>query len=108
MVDANSRNDLLSFMDAFFSYNQIWSALEDKENTTFIINHDLFYYRVMLFGLKNVGAIYQCLVNKIFRVQIMWNMEVYVNDMLIKSKEARTNINDLKKAFTILRRDQMK
>lgn len=48
-----SGHDFLSFMDAFFSYNQIWMALRDKEKIAFITNQDLFYYRVMLFGLTS-------------------------------------------------------
>lgn len=74
MVDATFGHDL-TFMDAFFDYNQIWMASEDKK-IAFITNQDLFYYRVMPFGLKNAGITYQRLVNKIFKDQIGQNMEV--------------------------------
>ena len=58
----------------------------------------------MPFGLKNAKATYQRLVNKMFDKQIGRNMEVYVDDMLIKSKEEDTHLDDLKETFTTLRK----
>ena len=57
----------------------------------------------MPFGLKDAGVTYQRLVNKMFSEQIGRNMEVYVDDMLIKSKEELTHLDDLKETFTTLR-----
>ena len=102
LVDATSGHELLTFMDAFFDYNQIRMASEDEEKTTFITDRDLFYYRVMPFGLKNAGTTYQRLVNKIFKEQISRNMEVYVDDMLIKSKSLMNHIADLEETFSAL------
>ena len=62
----------------------------------------------MSFGLKNAGATYQRLVNKMFNKQIGRNMEVYVDDMLVKSKEELTHLDDLKETFTTLKQYQMK
>ena len=62
----------------------------------------------MPFGLKNVGATYQRLVNKMFSKQISKNMEVYVDDMLVKSKEELAHLDDLKETFFTLRQYQMK
>ena len=95
-------------MDAFFGYNQIRMALEDEEKTTFITNHGLYCYRVMPFGLKNAGATYQRLVNEIFKEQINCNMEVYVDDMLIKSKSSMNHVADLEETFSTLRKYKMK
>nr|XP_019709981.1 uncharacterized protein LOC109506525 [Elaeis guineensis] len=58
---------------------------------------------IMPFGLKNVEATYQCLINKIFKEQIGQNMEVYVNDILVKSWVAEHHITDLEESFTALR-----
>lgn len=58
LVDATIGHELLTFIDAFSSYNQIWMALEEKEKKYFVTNYGLFYYRVMPIGLKNVGATY--------------------------------------------------
>ena len=103
LVDSTARHKLLTFMDAFSGYNQIKMAEEDQEKTAFIISQGLYCYNVMPFGLKNVGATYQRLVNKMFNNQIGRNMEVYVDDMLIKSKEELTHLNDLRETFTTLR-----
>ncbi|XP_058216700.1 uncharacterized protein LOC131327565 [Rhododendron vialii] len=67
-------------------YNQIRMHEGEKEKTSFIINRGLYCYRVMPFGLKNAGATYQRLVNKMFKQQIGCNVEVYVDDMLVKRK----------------------
>lgn len=77
-------------------------APEDKKKITFITDRWLFYYRGMRFSLKNAGTTYQHLVNKIFKDPIRWNMEVYVDDMLVKSKVVEAHIDDLREAFTIL------
>ena len=62
----------------------------------------------MLFGLKNVGAIYQRLVNQMFSQQIGRNVEVYVNDMLVKSKGEENHMDNLKEIFNTLRNYKMK
>jgi len=66
LVDSTTEHKLLSFMDVFFSYNQVLMDEEDQEKITFITNQGLYYYRVMSFGLKNVRATYQRLVNCMF------------------------------------------
>ena len=62
----------------------------------------------MPFGLKNSEATYQRLVNKMFNKKIVRNMEVYMNDMLVKSKEEYAHLDDLEESFTTLRQYQMK
>ena len=62
----------------------------------------------MPFGLKNTGATYQRLVNKMFDKQIGRNMEVYVDDMLVKSKEELAHLDDLRETFATLKQYQMK
>ena len=59
LVDNTANFALFSFMDGFSSYNQIKMALEDMEKKTFVTLWGAFYYKVMSFGLKNVGATYQ-------------------------------------------------
>ena len=66
LVDYTSGYELFSFMDAFSGYNQIFIHPEDQEKTLFITDRGLYCYKVMPFGLKNVGAMYQRLVNKMF------------------------------------------
>ena len=66
LVDSTARHELLSFMDAFSSYNQIKMKEEDQEKTSFVTSQGLFYYKVMPFELKNAWATYQRLMNKMF------------------------------------------
>ena len=67
IVDATTGHELLSFMDAFSDYNQISIDPDDQEKTSFIIAQRTYCYRVMPFGLKNAGATYQRLVNRMFQ-----------------------------------------
>ena len=80
----------------------------DQEKTSFITSQGLFCYKAMPFGLKNAGATYQRLVNHMFRPQIGWNVEVYVNDMLVKSLEEKKHLDDLQETFDTLRWYNMK
>ncbi|KAL0367332.1 UNVERIFIED_CONTAM: hypothetical protein Sradi_3623300 [Sesamum radiatum] len=83
-------------------------APEDRKRVSFITLAGTFCYTAMLFGLKNAGATYQRLVDKIFYHQIGRNMEVYVDDMLVKSKKAPDHIKDLEETFSVLRKYKLK
>ena len=87
IVDALAGHGMLSFLDAFLGYHQIPMHPPNTEKTTFITPHGMFCYHVMPFGLKNVGTTYQRLVTKMFRPLLRKTMEVYIDDMLVKSKE---------------------
>ncbi|CAL2260621.1 unnamed protein product [Prunus armeniaca] len=102
LVDATTRHELLSFMDAYSGYNQIRMHLAVQESTSFITDRGTYFYQVMLFGLKNAGATYQRLVNHMFADQIDKSMEVYVDNMMVKSIRADQHIADLSVAFAIL------
>ena len=108
LVDSTAGHKLLTFTDAFSGYNQIKMAKEDQEKTAFITSQGLYYYKVMPFELKNAWATYQRLVNKMFNKQIGRNMEVYVDDLLIKSKEELAHLDDLRETFATLKQYQMK
>ncbi|GFS42902.1 hypothetical protein Acr_00g0082420 [Actinidia rufa] len=107
IVDATSKHELLSFMDAFSGYHQIKMYPPNVEKTSFITERGLYCYKVMPFGLKNAGATYQRLVNKMFSAQIGKTMEVYIDDMLVKSLQAHNHIAHLEEAFDILRWHKM-
>ena len=81
---------------------------DDKQKTSFVTSQGLYYYKVMPFGLKNVGAIYQRLVNYMFSHQIGRNVEVYVDDILVKNKDEANHLDDLKETFSTLRKYNMK
>lgn len=77
---------MFSFLDAFFGYHQILLYPLDTKKTTFITPHRIYYYKVMPFGLKNVGATYQRLMTKVFKPLIGRTVKVYIDDIVVKSR----------------------
>ena len=108
IVDASTGHDMLSFLDAFSGYHQIPMHPPDAEKTSFITPHGLYYYNVMPFRLKNAGATYQRLVTKMFRPMLDKTMEVYIDDMLVKSKQRSDHVTHLQQAFDLLQEYGMK
>ena len=80
----------------------------DQEKTSFITSQGLFCYKIISFRLKNVGATYQRLVNHMFRPLIGWNVEVYVDDMLVKILVEKKHLDDLQETFDMLKLYNMK
>ena len=76
----------------------------NTDKTTFITPHELYCYNVIPFSLKNVKAIYQRLVTNIFRPLLGETMEVYIDDMIVKSKERFEHTKHLQEAFDLLQR----
>ncbi|GJS84770.1 reverse transcriptase domain-containing protein [Tanacetum coccineum] len=96
------------FLDAYKGYHQIKMAEEDEEKTAFITSQGIFCYSKMPFGLKNVGATYQRLVDKAFQRQIGRNLEVYVDDLVIKRRTEKEVIRDIEETFRTLTEINMK
>jgi hypothetical protein len=93
-----------SFYDVFLSYNQIKMAQEDKGKTTFVTPWGTFCYKVMSFGLKNVGATYQRAMVTLFHDMMHKDIEACMDDMIAKSKEGESHVQILKKLFERLRK----
>ena len=89
-------------MDAFSSYNQIKMEEANQEKTSFVTSQGLFCYKVMPFKLKNAGATYQRLMNKMFAHQIGRNVQVYVDNMLVKILQEDDHLGDLQETFDTL------
>ncbi|GKE59279.1 reverse transcriptase domain-containing protein [Tanacetum coccineum] len=83
------------FLDAYKGYHQIQMAKEDEEKTAFITSQEIFCYTKMPFGLRNAGATYQRLVDKAFHKQIGKNLEVYMDDLVIKSRTKDEIVRDI-------------
>ncbi|GJU07690.1 reverse transcriptase domain-containing protein [Tanacetum coccineum] len=96
------------FLDVYKGYHQIQMAKENEEKTTFITSQGIFYYTKMPFGLRNAGATYQRLVDKAFHKQIGRNLEVYVDDLVIKSRTEDEIVRDIEETFKTLREINMK
>ena len=108
MVDFTVGHGMLSFLDAFFGYYQIPMYQPDEENIAFITPHGLYCYKVMLFGLKNAGATYQRLMTKIFKPLIRRTVEVYIDDIVVKSKTRGEHDQHLKEISHLMREYNMK
>lgn len=85
LIDRVSGFRLPNFMDAYSGYNQIRMNPLDAPKTTFMTHMHNYYYEVIPFRLKNEGATYQRLMDVVFASQIARNLEVYVDDMVIKT-----------------------
>ncbi|KAM2504330.1 hypothetical protein PS1_038265 [Malus domestica] len=88
LIDAVAHHEILSFMDGNAGYNQIFIAEADVHKITFRYPETLDKYEwvVMLFGLKNAGATYQRAMNTIFHDLIGTIVEVYIDNVVIKSE----------------------
>ena len=102
IVDVIAGHGILSFLDVLFGYYQIPMHPLDAEKTAFITPHRLYYYNIMPFSLKNLRATYQRIVTRIFRPLIGKSMEVYIDDMLVKSKERPNHTMHLQETFKLL------
>jgi hypothetical protein len=83
-------------------------AREDEEKTAFMAPCGVYYYVCMPFGLKNVGATFQRLMRKALGAQMGRNAEAYINDIVVKTRESHTFIEDLEETFTNLRKVNIK
>ena len=110
LIDVAPNHAILSFMDGHAGYNQIFIAEADVHKTTFSCPRALGTYEwvVMPFGLKNAGATYQHARNAIFHDLIGKIVEVYIDDVVVKSKSRQTHLDDLRPTFLHMRRHHHK
>ena len=108
IIDSTAGCGLLSFLDAYSGYNKIRMKEEDEEHTSFITPYGVFCYKTMPFGLKNAGATYQRMMQACLRDQIGRNVQVYVDDIVIKTYSAGTLLDDLRETFAALNKYRIK
>jgi len=104
LVDGASDQEMMSFLDVYSGYNQIQMYVPDIPKTAFTIDMANYCYKVMPFGLKNAGTTYQRLMDKVFKEKIGKNMEVYVDDMIVKSCEVQKHVKDLEEVFARIKK----
>ncbi|KAD4585693.1 hypothetical protein E3N88_23294 [Mikania micrantha] len=90
------------FLDAYKGYHQIQMARQYEDKTAFYTADVTYYYTKMSFGLKNAGATYQHMMDNLFQHQIGRIVDVYVDDLVIKSREEETMIGNIKETFDTL------
>nr|GFB20149.1 reverse transcriptase domain-containing protein [Tanacetum cinerariifolium] len=93
---------------AYKGYHQIQMAAADEEKTAFHTGQGVYCYTKMPFGLKNAGATYQRLMDKAFENQMGQNIEVYVDNLVVKSHTETEMIRDIAETFQTLRKINMK
>ena len=99
LVDSTTGHPMLSFMDGFSGYNQILMAPEDMEKTSFITEWGTYCHQVMPFRLKNAGATYHGATTTLFHDMMHRDVEVYVDDMIVKSRDKANHLAALQRFF---------
>ena len=102
LVDSASDCKMLSFLDAFSGYNQIKMHPRDECKMTFMTELSCYCYTMMPFGLKNAGATYQRLMDRVPAPMIGRNVQAYVDDMVVTSQVKDQHVADLEELFTTI------
>ena len=108
LANNTTTNVVFSYMDGFSGYNQIKMADEDKLKTAFVTHQGTFVYDVMPFGLKNAEATYQRAMVTLFHDVIHQEIEVYMDDMIAKTRTPENHLVDLLKLFQCLRKYRLR
>ena len=108
LVDNASGCKLLSFLDAFSSYNLIMMHHRDESKTAFMMEMSCYCYKAMPFGLKNAGATYQRLMDRVLAPMLGWNVQAYVDDMVVTSQQKEQHVADLEELFTMIAKYKLK
>ena len=95
LVDATVGHPRISFLDAFQGYHQIPLVLDYQEKTAFVTPIGNYHYKVMPFGLTNAGSTYQRMMTRMFESQLGKNIEIYIDNMVVKSKMVSEHLEDL-------------
>lgn len=107
LANAATRFEVMSYMDAYSSYNQNWLHSRYEETISFILEEETYCYTRIPFGLKNAKMTYQILVYKKFKNQSRRNMEVYVDNMMVKIKTTKVHSIDLEEVLSIIQHYKM-
>jgi len=108
LIDSVSGFKTLSFMDAYSGYNHIRMDPLDAPKTAFMTNNKNYHYEVMSFGLRNVGTTFQRSMDTMFAAQIGRNLEVYIDDLVVKTSENAVHTTDLGEIFQQVRKFNMR
>ena len=108
LVESASGCRLLTFLDAFSGYNQIMMHPRDECKTTFMAEMSCYCYKVVPFRLKNAGATYQSLMDRVLAPMLGRNVQAYVDDMVVPSQQREQHVADLEELFTIIAKYRLK
>jgi ribonuclease HI len=102
VINSTAGCDLLCFLDFYSGYHQIAIKEEDQEKTVFITPFGAYCYTIMSFGMKNAGTTFQRAIQACFKRQLNKNIEAYVDDVVVKTRNSDTLIADLEETFASL------
>jgi hypothetical protein len=108
LVDAAASSELMSLLDCYSGYHQIWMKKEDEPKTSFITLSGTYCYLWMPEGLKNVGGSFNRMIAKVLHSQIGRNVLTYVDDIIVKSMKQENHIADLQETFANFRQASLK
>jgi hypothetical protein len=103
LVDAAASSELMSLLDCYSGYHQIWMKKEDEPKTSFITPSGTYCYLRMPEGLKNAGGSFSRITAKVLHSQIGRNVLTYVDDIIVKSMKQENHIADLQGTFANFR-----
>jgi hypothetical protein len=108
VVDSAANVAIMSLLDCFSRYHQCWMAKEDEEKTSFITPFGTFSFVRMPEGLKNAGSTFTRMTRIVFKPKIGRNIQVYVDDLIVKSANRASHVSDLVETFANMRRAGLK
>jgi hypothetical protein len=103
IIDSAAGCEVMSLLDCFSGYHQIYMKEEDKASTSFITPFGTYCFVRMPEGLKNAGSTFSCLTKKVLENQVGRNIFTYVNDIVVASKSKEDHLTDLVETFTNMR-----
>jgi ribonuclease HI len=108
LVDAAATSELMSLLDCYSGYHQIWMKKVDELKTSFITPSGTYCYLRMPEGLKNAGGSFSRMTAKVLHSQIGINVLTYVDDIIVKSTRQENHVTDLQETFANFRRASLK
>jgi hypothetical protein len=108
LVDATTSSELMSLLDCYSGYHQIWMRKEDESKISFITPSGTYCYLRMPEGLKNAGGSFNTMTAKVLHSQIGWNVLTYVDDIIVKSTKQENHVADLQETFANFRQASLK
>jgi hypothetical protein len=108
IIDAAATSELMSLLDFYSGYHQIWMKKDDEPKTSFITLSGTYCYLRMPEGLKNAGGSFNMMTSKVISTQIEKNVLTYVDDIIVKSTKQENHIADLQETFANFRKAGLK
>jgi hypothetical protein len=108
LVDAAASSEIMSLLDCYSGYHQIWMKKEDESKTSFITPSGTYCYLRMPEGLKNAGGSFSRMTVRVLHSQISRNVLTYVDDIIVKSMKQENHITDLQERFANFRQAGLK